>query len=76
MRRCLRLTLVSIVLLVLIPTQAAALYLDPGFGSILVQGLIAVIGASVATAGLYWRRTKDLIRRVLRHVRPDIRPPD
>ena len=49
----------------IVPTPAVALYLDPITGSILLQGLIALIGAVVSTAGIYWRSTRALLHRVL-----------
>lgn len=33
-------------------------YLDPGTGSIILQGLLAGIAAAMAAAGLYWARLK------------------
>ena len=39
-------------LLLFVPRPAEA-YLDPGTGSMLLQGLIAVIGATLATVGIY-----------------------
>lgn len=56
------LALVAIVLLVdvLAPTVAQA-YIDPGTGSMLIQGLIAaVIGAGLAIK-LFWRRIKSAL---------------
>jgi hypothetical protein len=34
-------------------------YLDPGTGSIILQGLLAGIAAAMAAAGLYWARVKN-----------------
>lgn len=34
-------------------------YLDPGTGSIILQGLLAGIAAAMAAAGLYWARLKN-----------------
>lgn len=33
-------------------------YLDPGTGSIILQGLLAGIAAAMAAGGLYWARLK------------------
>lgn len=52
--------------LLVVPSTAAAQYLDPGTGSMLLQGLIALIGATLLTIGIYWRATMELIRRVRR----------
>lgn len=37
-------------------------YLDPGTGSILLQGLIAGIAAATTLASLYWQKTKMILR--------------
>lgn len=34
-------------------------YLDPGTGSIILQGLLASIAATMTIAGLYWQRIKS-----------------
>lgn len=36
----------------------ALAYLDPGTGSILLQGLLASIAAALGVIGLYWDKTK------------------
>jgi hypothetical protein len=38
-------------------------YLDPGTGSIILQGLIAGIIGTAAFARMYWTRLKSLLRR-------------
>jgi hypothetical protein len=40
----------------------AAAYLDPGTGSLLLQGLIAGIAATVTFLSVYWQRAKALLR--------------
>ena len=40
-------------------TSPAHAYLDPGTGSIILQGLLAGIAAAMAAAGLYWARLKS-----------------
>jgi hypothetical protein len=42
---------------------AAFAYIDPGTGSILIQGLIAAIAAIGVTLKLYWHRFVGLFRR-------------
>jgi hypothetical protein len=37
-------------------------YLDPGTGSVLLQGLIAAFAAVAATAAFYWRKMVGFIR--------------
>ena len=54
--------LVCALFVVLLPTSAFA-YIDPGTGSILIQGLIAAIAAIAVTLKLYWHRFKALFRR-------------
>ena len=55
-------SLVCALFAVLVPTSAFA-YIDPGTGSILIQGLIAAIAAIGVTLKLYWHRFKALFRR-------------
>jgi hypothetical protein len=43
-------------------TPDAWAYLDPGTGSILLQGLIAGIAAATTVVSLYWQKTKALWR--------------
>ena len=40
------------------------MYLDPGTGSILLQGLIAAVAAVVTWASLFWQRTKSVLRNL------------
>lgn len=47
-----------------IPEPASA-YLDPGTGSMLLQGLIAAFAAAVAAVFAYWRAVRNLIARLL-----------
>ena len=41
-------------------------YLDPGTGSILLQGLIAAVAATVTFFSLYWQRAKAWWRSLRR----------
>jgi hypothetical protein len=41
---------------ILLLSSDAYAYLDPGTGSLLLQGLLAAIAAAAAAAGLYWNR--------------------
>ncbi len=36
-------------------------YLDPGTGSIILQGLLASIATAVAVTGMYWQRIKSFL---------------
>jgi hypothetical protein len=44
--------------LVLSTPQAALAYLDPGTGSVILQGMIALVGVMLTTALMYWRSVK------------------
>ena len=43
--------------------SSAHAYLDPGTGSLVVQGLIATIAAASAALGLYWHNVKNFFKR-------------
>jgi hypothetical protein len=43
--------------------DTAYAYLDPGSGSILLQGLLASFAAVTAGAGYYWRSLAGIFRR-------------
>ena len=45
-------------------------YLDPGTGSMFLQGLIAVIAATMAAASVYWRALRDFFRRLMGKTSP------
>jgi hypothetical protein len=55
------------VLLLSASHTAAHAYLDPGTGSIILQGLIAGIIGTAAFARMYWTKLKMLLRRPLDH---------
>jgi len=38
-------------------------YLDPGTGSMLIQGLLAAIAAASVTIGIFWRRLRSFFSR-------------
>ncbi len=44
-------------------TPTAQAYIDPGTGSLLLQGLIAAIAGIAVTAGIFWERVKAFFRR-------------
>lgn len=58
MHATLRLVLLSFSCLV-IATGPAHAYLDPGTGSILLQGLIAAVAGGLVAARLYWSKVKQ-----------------
>lgn len=43
-------------------TDTAYAYLDPGTGSILLQGLIGAVAAGLAFFKFYWHRLKSVLR--------------
>ncbi len=44
--------------LLLLAVQPAHAYLDPGTGSIILQGIIAAVAAAAVTGKLYWEKLK------------------
>ena len=53
-----------IVLFFLVQTRIAHAYLDPGIISIIFQGILAFFAATIATITIYWRKIKDIVRRI------------
>lgn len=51
--------------LLMVPAPVAA-YLDPGTSGTILQTALALFAATAATAGIYWRATRDMFRRILR----------
>jgi hypothetical protein len=45
--------------IVMVFNKPAYAYLDPGTGSILLQGLIAAVAGVLATGGIYWNKIKN-----------------
>lgn len=58
--------------LALLPTGAHA-YLDPGTGSILLQGLVAAVAGGMIFFRHWWHRLTGLFSRPDRNARPDDR---
>lgn len=56
-------TCVALALIVAIPTPAHA-YLDPGTGSILLQGILAAIAGGLFTIKLWWARISGAVARL------------
>ncbi len=44
---------------ILFPGSACA-YLDPGTGSMIVQGILAAVAAVGVSAGIFWKKLKGL----------------
>lgn len=51
-------------LLMALATGQAHAYLDPGTGSMLLQGLIAGIMVVATTMGIYWHKFLDIVYRI------------
>lgn len=47
----------------LVFTPVAQAYIDPGTGSLILQGLVAAIAGVAVTVGVYWERFKAFFRR-------------
>jgi hypothetical protein len=54
--------LIATTLLVLLGSRSAYAYLDPGTGSMLVQGLLAAIAVASATVAAFWTRIVRFFR--------------
>ena len=50
-------------LIILLHTNIAYAYLDPGTGSLLLQGLIAALAAAGAAISIYWNKLKSLFSK-------------
>ena len=44
-------------------SRSAWAYLDPGMGSLLLQGLLATLAAGAAAVSLFWHRITSFFRR-------------
>ena len=53
----------AFIAILLMFTEPAHAYLDPGTGSIILQGLIAAVAGAMVTARLYWGRIKSIFSR-------------
>jgi hypothetical protein len=45
----------------LLSGEMAQAYLDPGTGSMLLQGILAAIATGVTVCGVYWQKLKDFL---------------
>ena len=46
-------------------TERAYAYIDPGTGSMLIQGLLALIAMISVSLGIFWRRIRSFFTRIL-----------
>lgn len=56
-------TILTLIAITHSPTAFA--YLDPGTGSLILQGLIAAIAGSILTIKLYWFKIKGMWQQML-----------
>ena len=52
-------------------TNASFAYLDPGTGSIILQTIMALFVAGIATISIWWQKFKDLFKKIFRKKKPD-----
>ena len=50
-------------IIILLRPDIAYAYLDPGTGTLLLQGLVAALAAAGAAITLYWNKLKSLFRK-------------
>jgi 5-bromo-4-chloroindolyl phosphate hydrolysis protein len=55
-------TIILSLLFFLFQTKNVFAYLDPGMISIVFQGIIGFLAATVATFVIYWNRIKDFLK--------------
>ena len=53
--------LIPLAILVLLTSRPAYAYLDPGTGSVLVQGLLAALAVGSAAVAAFWSRIRRFI---------------
>jgi len=54
--------LILILLLLIYPAKAYA-YIDPGIGSLMLQGIVAGIAVVMTTIGVYWKKIKSFFSK-------------
>ena len=57
---CIRVLLLTIVAMTVGLVSPAHAYLDPGTGSIILQGIIGGVAAGAAVIGIYWQKVKAM----------------
>ena len=57
------LVLLSLIMVIILPSMAHAQYLDPGAGSMLLQVIVALVVGLGAGVKLYWRRVSGFFGR-------------
>jgi hypothetical protein len=51
----------ALVVLAALAPGAAHAYIDPGTGSLLLQGILGAIAAGMVAISFYWQRLKDFV---------------
>ena len=57
-----KIIIISFSFIVLFNTKAFA-YLDPGTGSIILQGIVGAIAAGASYCAIYWQKLKNFFNR-------------
>ena len=68
--------MVALSLLLLIYVTPAFAYLDPGTGSIILQGVIASVAAVLAAGGVFWHRVRAFFSSLFSSADSTIVEPD
>ena len=63
--------LISILIFILFLNNKAFAYLDPGTGSIILQGIVGAIAAGASYCAIYWQRIKNFFSRKLKKKKKD-----
>lgn len=48
----------------LLSINSAYAYIDPGTGSIIIQGIIGFVAAALATIKIYWQKIKLFLKKI------------
>ena len=65
-RRC----AIGVGMVAFVYTAPALAYLDPGTGSIILQGVLASIAVAAAAGGMFWHRLKTRLTSLLTRKKP------
>ena len=57
---------IIIIALSLLSASPSYGYLDPATGSMLLQGLLAIIATIITTLSLYWRKIKNVFSKIIK----------
>ena len=60
------LNFILIIAFLLLYIKNALAYLDPGIGSMLLQGIIATIAATGLTLKIYWQKIKEFFNKKIK----------